>query len=107
MRPRNNQLENAVETESEENQEKKCDIFVATYDMQGTILSDQTGKFWHISSRGNRYQMVVHKMDSNSNWVEPIKCRTEDEVILARERVLHHMKLCGLLPKYEGLDNEA
>jgi len=52
------------------------------------MFTDQTGKFPHSSSRGNNYQMIVHEIDGNSTWVEPMKNRTEGEMILARRRAL-------------------
>eukprot|EP00804_Cyclotella_cryptica_P020437 CCRYP_014425-RA/>CCRYP_014425-RA protein AED:0.04 eAED:0.02 QI:0/0/0/1/1/1/2/0/1218 len=83
------------------------DIFVKTYDTRDTVYSDQTGKFPHVSSRGNRYQMILYHTDSNSIWVEPTKNRTEGERILARTRALSRMRACGLSPKRQVLDNEA
>ena len=75
-----------AEEEPAEKQAKQHDIFVTTYDMRETMYTDQTGKFPYISSRGNKYQMVLHELDSNSSWVEPMKNRTEGEMILARGR---------------------
>ena len=82
------------------------DIFISVYDPRATIFTDQTGKFPLRSSRGNHYQMVVHDIDSNSTWVEPMKNRTEGEMILARRRALAQMKLQGIIPKHQVLDNE-
>ena len=50
--------------------------------------------------------MVVNDIDSNSTWVEPMKNRTEGEMILTRQRALARMKLQGIIPKHEVLDNE-
>eukprot|EP00804_Cyclotella_cryptica_P030011 CCRYP_013454-RA/>CCRYP_013454-RA protein AED:0.36 eAED:0.39 QI:0/0/0/1/0/0/4/0/743 len=71
------------------------------------LYSDQTGKFPHASSRGNRYQMILYHTDSNSIWVEPTKNRTEGELILARTRALSRMQACRLTPQHQVLDNEA
>eukprot|EP00804_Cyclotella_cryptica_P024317 CCRYP_015305-RA/>CCRYP_015305-RA protein AED:0.21 eAED:0.21 QI:0/0/0/1/1/1/2/0/741 len=75
------------------------DIYIKTYDTRDTVFTDQTGKFPRVSSRGNRYQMILYHTDSNSIWVEPTKNRTEGELILARTRALSHM--------HQVLDNEA
>ena len=83
------------------------DVFVKVYDTQNTIFTDQTGKFPHLSSRGNRYQMILYHVASNSIWVEAMKNRTEGEIIQARERALYRMKLCGITPERQVLDNEA
>eukprot|EP00804_Cyclotella_cryptica_P007463 CCRYP_002649-RA/>CCRYP_002649-RA protein AED:0.45 eAED:0.45 QI:0/0/0/1/1/1/2/0/120 len=53
------------------------DIFIRTYDTHGTLYTDQTG---------NRYQMILYHVDSNSIWAEPTKNKTEGELILARNR---------------------
>ena len=41
------------------------------------MYTDQTGKFPHRSSRGNRYQMILHEIDGNSAWIEPMKNKIE------------------------------
>ena len=52
---------------------KQHDIFVTSYEPKATIYTDQTGKFPQRSSRGNKYQMLLHDIDSNSTWVELMK----------------------------------
>jgi len=47
------------------------------------MFNDQTGKFPHASSQGNNYQMIVHEIDDNSTWVEPMKNMMKEEMILA------------------------
>ncbi|KAL7474216.1 hypothetical protein ACHAW6_000727 [Cyclotella cf. meneghiniana] len=59
---------------------------------------DQTGKFPHLSSQGNRYQMILYHVNSNSIWVEPTKNKTEGEHILACNHALLCMKACGITP---------
>jgi len=71
------------------------------------MYTDQTGRFLHTLSRGNRYQMILFHVASNSIWVEPTKNKTEGEMILARQRALQRMKLCGIVPKRQVLDNKA
>eukprot|EP00804_Cyclotella_cryptica_P004492 CCRYP_017634-RA/>CCRYP_017634-RA protein AED:0.15 eAED:0.15 QI:0/0/0/1/1/1/2/0/934 len=82
------------------------DIFIRTYDTHSTLYTDQTGKFPHLSSQGNRYQMILYHVDSNSIWAEPTKNKTEGELILARNRALQRMKACGIQPTRQVLDNE-
>ena len=73
---------------------KKGDIYMQVYELNqedrltNTIFSDQTGEFPHVSSRGNKFIMVVHHVDSNSTWVEPSKNQTEGTLIAARAAVL-------------------
>ena len=46
--------------------EKLHDILLSTYEIKSIIYSDQTGKFPHVSSRGKKYQMILHNIYSNS-----------------------------------------
>ena len=86
--------------------EKKSDLFIALYETNATLFTDQTGRFPQQSSRGNNYQMILHDIDSNSTWVEPMKNRTEGEMILGRRRALARMKVQGITPSHQVLDNE-
>ena len=70
------------------------------------MFSDQTGKFTHTSIKGNNYQIIVHEIDCNSTWIKPMKNRTEGEMILAWRRALARIKLQGIVPKHQVLDNE-
>ena len=70
------------------------------------MFSNQTGKLPHASSKGNNYQMIVHEIYGNSTWIDPMKNRTEGEMILARCCVLIRMKLQGIVPKHQVLDKE-
>jgi hypothetical protein len=71
------------------------------------MFTEQTGKFPHLSSRGNRYQMILYHVASNSIWVEPMKNRTEGEIIKARDRAVGRMNTCGIKPTRQIFDNEA
>eukprot|EP00804_Cyclotella_cryptica_P014540 CCRYP_004834-RA/>CCRYP_004834-RA protein AED:0.38 eAED:0.43 QI:0/0/0/1/0/0/2/0/284 len=46
------------------------DIFIKTYNTHSTLYTDQTGRFPHLSSQGNRHQMILYHVDSNSIWAE-------------------------------------
>ena len=50
--------------------------------------------------------MILHEIDGNSTWIEPMKNNTEVEMILARCRALARMKHQGIVPKHQVLDNE-
>ncbi len=78
---------------------KVNDIVISMYYTNDTLYTDQTGKFPHICSRGNRYQMILYHVDSNTIWVEPTKNITEGEMILGRERALKRMRAEGVQPK--------
>ncbi|KAL7486704.1 hypothetical protein ACHAW6_012313, partial [Cyclotella cf. meneghiniana] len=68
------------------------DIFICTYDTHNTIYTDQTGQFPHLFSQGNRYQMILYHVNSNSIWVKPTTNKTEGQLIFARECALQCMK---------------
>ena len=50
--------------------------------------------------------MVIHEIDGNFIWVEPMKNKTQGEMIKARRNVLKRMKLQGIMPLHQILDNE-
>ena len=62
----------------------ESDILIEVYSTKDTMYTDQTGKFLHVSSQGNRYMMVLAHIDSDLIWVEPMKNRTEGEMMLAK-----------------------
>jgi hypothetical protein len=60
-----------------------------------------------VLSEGNKYIMVLHDVDSNSSWAEPMRNQTGGELILARYRALTRMQRQGINPKHQVLDNQA
>jgi len=86
--------------------EKKRDVLIAIYKTKATLFFDQTGRFPQQSSRGNNCQMILHDIDSNSTWVEPMENRTEGELILARRWALAQMKIQWIVRTHQVLDNE-
>ena len=51
--------------------------------------------------------MILHKINSNSTWFEPMKNRTEGEIIATRKEFLKIMWICSLNPKHQTLDKES
>ena len=86
---------------------KQQDFIIKIYNVQRTLYTNQTGNFPRTSSRGNKYQMFLHKIDSNSTWVEPMSIKTEQSMIAARACGLERMRGAGLDPKHQILNNEA
>ena len=70
------------------------------------MYTDQTGKYPHRLSQGNRYQIILREIYGNPTCVEPMKNKTEGEMILALSRALEQMKTQGILPTHQVLDNE-
>jgi hypothetical protein len=80
---------------------KKHNIFVHIYELNqevrllATIYADQTGDsgdFSYISSQGNRSIMLLHHVNSNSFWIEPLKNQTEGLLIAAQMQALEQMR---------------
>ena len=51
--------------------------------------------------------MVIHEIDGNSTWIEPMKNKTQGEMIKARRNPLKLMKLQGIVPLHQILDKET
>jgi hypothetical protein len=51
--------------------------------------------------------MLLHHLDSNSFWVEPLKNQTEGLVIAAQTQALEQMHKQGIVPKHQILDNQC
>ena len=87
-------------------QEKQRNVFLTVYDPKETIYTDQTGIFLHRYILGNKYQMILHKIDGNSTWIEPMNNKTEVETILAQRRALEIMRDQGIVPKHQVIKNK-
>ena len=87
-------------------EEKKRDVLITVYKPKGMMHTKQTGKSPHRSIRGNKYQTILHEIDGNYTWIEPMKNKTEGEMILAWRRALDSVKDQGILPKHQVLENE-
>jgi hypothetical protein len=81
-------------------------VYVATIDA-GQIYTDQTGRFPVVSSRGNKYIMILYDYDSNAILAQPIKDRTAPELLKAFQVMEQELVARGLKPKLMKLDNEA
>jgi hypothetical protein len=81
-------------------------IYAATIDA-GQIYTDQTGRFPVVSSKGNKYIMVLYNYDSNAILAQPIKNRTAPELLKAFKFMEQELVARGLKPKLMKLDNEA
>ena len=85
---------------------KEKDIFIRTYEAKETIFSDQTGKFPTTSLRGNKYIMVMVDIDSNAILVQPMKSRSDEQMIRAYDVLVGRLQQANIHPKKHILDNE-
>ena len=82
-------------------------VYMQQVTITGQIHSDQTGRFPITSSRGSKYIMVVYDYDSNAILAEPLKSRTEQELLRAYTKIHTYLTVRGLKPVLQRLDNEA
>jgi hypothetical protein len=81
-------------------------IYAATIDA-GQIYTDKTGRFPVVSSKGNKYIMILYDYDSNAILAQPIKDRTAPELLRAFQVMEQELVARGLKPKLMKLDNDA
>jgi hypothetical protein len=81
-------------------------VYAATIDA-GQIYTDQTGIFTVVSSKGNKYIMILYDYDSNDILAQTIKDRTAPELLRAFHVMEQELVARGLKPKLMKLDNEA
>jgi hypothetical protein len=81
-------------------------VYAATIDA-GQIYTDHTGRFPVVSSKGNKYIMVLYDYDSNAILAKPIKDCTAPELLKAFQFMEQELVARGLKPKLMKLDNEA
>ena len=68
------------------------------------IATDLTRKFHLTSKRRNKYLFVIHKYNSNSILIHPIKDRSDSKFILVFKGLHDHLLTKGLNPAYMTLD---
>jgi hypothetical protein len=81
-------------------------VYAATIDA-GQIYTDQTGRFPVVSSKVNKYIMILYDYDSNAILAKPIKDRTAPELLKAFQFMEQELVARGLKLKLMKLDNEA
>jgi hypothetical protein len=80
-------------------------VYAATIDA-GQIYTDQTGRFPMLSSKGNKYIMILYDYDRNAIMAQPIK-KNCPELLRAFQVMEQELVARGLKPKLVKLDNEA
>jgi hypothetical protein len=81
-------------------------VFAVTVDAD-QIYTDQTGKLPVVSSKSNKYFMILYGYDSNAILAQPIKDRTAPELLKAFQIMEQYLVDRGLKLKLMKLDNEA
>jgi hypothetical protein len=70
-------------------------------------VTDLTGKFPVLSSKGNSYVMLWYINDCNYIKVVPMKSRSASEWVKAYHSIHQELRVKGFKPKLQTLDNEA
>jgi len=63
------------------------------------FFSDQTGRFPQKSSNRGQYVTIAYNQDSNEILAEPIKSRSQHELVRAMKDIHKYLKQQGLTPK--------
>ena len=76
-------------------------------ELSGKIFTDQTGKFPITSSKGSKYVMVLFAHDINAILAEPMKNRSQEEIMRATKKLHEYLTDRGFKPEVQILDNEC
>jgi hypothetical protein len=71
------------------------------------VYGDLTGMFPVMSSRGHKYMITLYDYDSNTKSTEPMKNRTDKEMIRAYTALHQQLMDAGLKPELKTMDNEC
>jgi hypothetical protein len=96
-----------IVTEPDLDRGNKTQFVYAATIYAGQIYTDKTGRFPVVSSKGNKYIIILYDYDSNSILAQPIKDRTAPELLRAFQVMEQELVARGLKPKIMKLDNEA
>eukprot|EP00978_Attheya_sp_CCMP212_P035004 scaffold150080_cov24-Attheya_sp.AAC.1 len=70
-------------------------------------FGDLTGQYPHMSSRGNKYILIIYDYDTNAIIAEPLKGRTKGDILNGYRNVHKLLARNGYKPTMQTLDNEA
>ncbi len=73
----------------------------------GQVYTDQTGRFPNTSSRGNKYVTILYDYNSNAILAEPLKSKSEGQMIRAYTKLHEYLSDRGLKLRLKKLDNEC
>ena len=74
------------------------DVYVACFSTTGKIFTDQTGRFPHTSTAGNKYMLVVYNYNNNFVHVESMPSRSDYQILLVYQRAHTILVSRGLRP---------
>ena len=71
------------------------------------MYSYQTGKFTYLSSKSMMYIMIVYHTNENYIFSEPMRKRTEYQMLKTYKKIIMRMKTAVLRTKKHVLKNET
>ena len=80
---------------------------LARVDLNGTVATDLTGRFPTTSLEGNKYIMVLYSDDANGILAQPVRNRSEMELINAIKLLHNRIKRVNLPLHFHIMDNEC
>jgi len=75
--------------------------------MKDVIYTNEIGQFPHLSSNGNKYIPVAICIGSNYITMEPMKDRSEMQIITVNQKILDRLNVAGLSTQKHNLGNEC
>ena len=75
--------------------------------LNGTISTNQTGRFPIVSQKRNQYTMVLYNYDSNAILAEGCKERTATELIATYDKLYNRLTKAGVIPVMQQINNEV
>jgi hypothetical protein len=82
-------------------------VYAAITEASGRIDTDLTGRFPVTASTGNKYIFLLYDYDSNAIIIEPIRNRSNKEILRAYNKLHQYLIERGCRPLLQRLDNEA
>ena len=76
-------------------------------ELSDKVFTDQTGKFSITSSKGIKYVMVLFAHDINAILAEPMKNRSQEEIIRVTTKMYEYLTNRGFKSHVQILDNEC
>ncbi len=87
--------------------QESAQLIHPTYMVRKTMSANQTSQLPTQSLHGNKYIMVMDKIDSNTILVEPMTNCKNAKMIRANNPVLLWLKWAGIVPKKHVFNNEV
>jgi hypothetical protein len=82
-------------------------VFMAIYEINGNLFTDQTGRFPITSNRGHAYVVVFYIFNANAIQLIPIKNWSKEQLLCAYRKIYDWLTHHGFKPLLHKLDNET